>query len=144
MPFIPIYAPATDLFVGEHRLCFKEVNDFDALPVDFQAIGGEPMGEVNINLLFKQITLQRIEKDFVGKNYYVYFNIIENPLPAGAVAIGIIVIIGLSLSIMVFDRVERVIETSGIGELIATMAQSPVIVLLVVAIIGWYVFKKYR
>lgn len=139
MFFIPEYTWivtnfSSVLYVGRHILVMKDVSTFAPLPI------------ISVPKQYtiedKGVIIEKTIADEVNRKYYVYFTIVDNPVPVAAIVVGILVVLGLSLTIMAFDRIERIIDTSNIGALVGTVAQSPVFVFIVLGIILLITWKK--
>lgn len=135
MIYFPIYSATSELLVGKHRLVFKEVSNYDLLP-DIQT-------PIDATIAGKGLVIERTEKIPSNGTYFVYFDLKNNPIPVMVIVVGVLVVLGLSLTVMVFDRVDRVIDSSHVGELVATVAQSPVIIVLIVALIGIFAIREF-
>ena len=129
MIYIPVYNPSSNLTVGKYRLCFKDVKNFSVLP--------DVAISKKYSLLGKTLAIDKTEKDLVNNRYYLYIELITNPLPILALVYGILAIIGVGLIYMTFDKLEKVIDSPlvEIGLIIG-------IIIIVFALIKYVKIKK--
>lgn len=91
------------LTTGTYAFTFKDVSNFSAvpklaLPLDFSVLG-------------KHITIVETTPDYVNKTFEIVIVINENPIPIGAIALGLLVVLALSLTFMSLDKVEKIIDS---------------------------------
>jgi hypothetical protein len=99
---IPV-ALSDSLTVGTYDFTFSNVADFSAipklvLPLDFSVLG-------------KHVSIIETIPDVSNKEFHLVVTLWENPIPVAAIALGLIVILALSLTFMTLTKVEKIVDS---------------------------------
>lgn len=76
----------------------------------------------------KKVNIYKVESD--NNKIYIYFELLQNPIPAIVIVSGILGLLGLVGGLLVLDKIEKIAETpvgTGIG---VSLVSLPIIVIL--------------